>query len=1568
MSAISLKHSTHTSSKMKRIYHYLAVLSLVAFAAGLQAQTPSGIVINGALQHASASGPRMCNEAGTITFGQHIGQSNDVGQTVKYLCLGDMLFVNHNNDSDLSGDPQPATQPGIGYVFYDCPPTQTGPNLATVLTDPCINDTDPIIVGGTPFPLTGGMWVATQSPNGDITLNNNGGLQTAFNNGVALPIQFWFAPITLDQFSASTPGFENGGPCVDVNTDEAFSIVYLNAITASNQMVNQGASGCEGSFVVRGGLPEFDNNTTDYDITISLQGNPAVTGTTSSVATHGSTIQFVVPQPGIYVITIEDGKSCGATFTMDMSVCQAVTFSFPLINASPGTNICVPLTIQDFVNVGSMQFTMVWDGTILDFTNINAINGNVTGLDVNDFNNLFPPLNDTLTFTWADLTFNGVDLNDGETLFEVCFDVIGSLGECSPLNFSNRPTPIEVGDPGVPQPNIYGFLGINGKVNISNDVVFLVTSADSVSCPGLSDGSFTATVAAGTPPYQLTWRRLPAGPVNGPFAVPAAGSMFTANNLQAGLYEVTVMDANNPMNVSRDTAEILSGPVLGVQIQGESPNCFGESNGSVTAVVTLNGVATPNPGPGYTYQWNTVPDPGNVPVLTDLPFGFYAVTVTDPSGCTAMASATLSQPAPLTVTGPNTNITNATCEGAENGAVSIMATGGTSANGTYTFSWDNGLGTVIATNSQVGNLDPGQYCVTVSDDNGCLFNNCYTVNAQKVLDATPLITDASCNGIADGEIFVTGTATGAAAVLPYTFTWSQVGNPPVNNNTSSQLTGLAAGDYVLTLTDSDPAGCEIIRTFTVNEPQPLVATILEQVNETCVVGSDGSITVGVTGGTFPYTYDWSHDAALQDSIATGLTQNTYTVDITDANGCTGMLTANILAPTPPSIVSLLDDTVSCPEDTDGSLTVNAAPGGAPIAGYAWTGGGVTQTINNLAPGTYFVTVTAEDGCSIVDTAQVLAPLPLTLDSTSLRLPDCPGDGNGRITVFASGGTLPYTYTWSTTNVPGTLNPLPGLTAGSYSVTVTDANGCDPLIVPITLPDPPSIQVSFSAITQVSCPDDQTCDGGATATAIYSDGTTGQFNFTWSSGETAMNVANATASQLCRGAQSVTVSDGVCGVILPVTIPSPQDITIGVLSTAVSCNGLGDGSITLTPAGGTGPFDFLWSPSGQQTPTINGLIAGVYSAIVTDANGCTRTQNVEISEPDELILSIDPSLTTPTVSCADGTDGVISVVFNSGQNINPVGNAPFTWSNGIAPAISSIANNLSPGTYSVTITDIKGCRDSLTYTISEPPPLIVVIVPPVAPLCFGEATQIIIDTIYGGTGTALMDYTYQIDNNGLSFPPDQPATVFAGPHIITVEDPAGCRIEEMVNIDQPAEIQVILPAELVVELGDSTARLEPIVVSSLPIDSYLWTPDTYLSSDTVQSPFIVELLESTDYNLLVTDINGCTGTADIFVELDANRNVFIPNVFSPNGDGPNDEFRIFACTGVTSINSVKVFDRWGGQVYEASGLLPVCEGGLRLWDGRKNGRLMNPGVYVYLIEIEFLDRVKLLYRGDVTLLR
>lgn len=122
---------------------------------------------------------------------------------------------------------------------------------------------------------------------------------------------------------------------------------------------------------------------------------------------------------------------------------------------------------------------------------------------------------------------------------------------------------------------------------------------------------------------------------------------------------------------------------------------------------------------------------------------------------------------------------------------------------------------------------------------------------------------------------------------------------------------------MVTLTDASVAGCQTTGEFIVAEPQPLLPTLLEQVNETCIVGNDGSATIGITGGTFPYTYAWSHDGTVVDSIATGLSEGSYTFDVTDANNCTASLQVNILAPTPPNIIQLNDDFVSCAGDTDG---------------------------------------------------------------------------------------------------------------------------------------------------------------------------------------------------------------------------------------------------------------------------------------------------------------------------------------------------------------------------------------------------------------------------------------------------------------------------------------------------------------------------------------------------------------------------------------------------------------------------------------------------------------------------
>ncbi|HMQ87002.1 MAG TPA: gliding motility-associated C-terminal domain-containing protein [Flavilitoribacter sp.] len=1547
---------------MNKSFRLIVLLGILAVSA--HAQTFRNIQVSGEIGPPNPE-KMDCNDAGTIHFGAFNGQSNDIQPDTIFLCFGDQLPIIHNGDASLMGDPNPNTPPGVGYAVYDCKPTITGPNLATILTDGCLNHTSPLVLpDGTMIPQTLGMWVISQNANGNITLVNNGQVQTSFNNGNLVPTTLWLAPITIDVFS--TQGYENdgmggpSGPCVDVSTAESFAVVYLTPINATDQAVTASPTGCEGTFRVTGGLPEW-SSLEEYSVDISLSTNPDIKGTvTSSTPNHNDMVVFSVPQPGVYNITVSDGTSCDFTFSMDMGSCQAVTFVFPLENVSPGQQECLDITVKDFDRVSTMQFTIEWDPTVIDFIDIQNANlalGNLTGL----YTEVSPGM---LTFSWTDpnLGPNGVTLPDGTVLFQLCFNVIGQLGDVSPIAMTGNITPIEVGDPSTPEPFSYGVVVEGGKVIVSDQVLFFLVEQDSLSCPDAIDGSFTVTLADGTAPYQFQWNTVPPTlPNQGPFVIGASGGSMTIGGLQPGNYQITVTDMANPQNMAVDTIEVLSAPEIGVDLVPTSPRCNGESNGRVEAQVLLAGVMQTDLSP-FTFKWNNPTVTGAV--QDNIPSGFYGVTVTDANGCSASASTTLSQPAVLNVLAQNTFITEASCVGAGDGAITISASGGTPANGAYTFTWGGGLGTVTANSATVSALEPGEYPVTVSDSRGCEFMDSYTVAAQKVLTINASVTDVSCNGGTDGAILAVGNTAGAPADLPYTFVWNNSTTPPVNDNVSSNLTDLPAGVYIVTMTDADAAGCQIMDTITVNQPEPLAASIFEQSNETCAVGNDGSVTIAVTGGTEPYNYAWSHDPNLNDPAAAGLSAGMYTVNITDANNCTTSQDVEILAPVPPAITQLDDDSVSCPEDTDGTLTVVATATSAPIVGYNWNTGDQTSTISNLAPGEYIVTVTAENACVTIDTALVLAPLPLALDSVRITSPECPGQGNGQIALFISGGTPPYQYTWSTMpNQPGTFNPLPGLFAGTYSVIVRDANNCTPLIInDLVVSDPPGIVIDLQSLTGVSCPDDTTCDGQATATAIYSDGTTANFNYDWSTGESEVGVPSSAVNQLCRGMQTVTVSDGVCGEIMEFEVASPQDIIISATTENVTCFGLTDGTVSLSATGGTAPYNYQWA-GGPTGPTRNDLGAGSYDVVLTDDNGCNRQQTVQIAQPEEFIVTIDQAETTPTVSCAGDNDGVIVVVESGG---NGLGANPFNWSNGVAPANSPIAANLPAGTYAVTVTDIKGCEDEVSYTINEPAPIVVVLGEPVPPICFGDPGLITIDTIYGGAGMAFLDYSYSVDNNGLFLPANQPATVFGQSHIITVEDPAGCHQDASIDIPQPAEIIIAMDDSRVVELGDSTT-VNP-VVSPFGTYTYDWTPEDYILNGVMSQDITIKPFSSQEYTLTVTNPDGCTATAKIFIELDANRNVYIPNGFHPDGDGDfNDEFRVFACTGVQSINYCRIYDRWGGMVYQQTEIPPVCEGGSKLWDGTINGKRANEGVYVYLIEVTFLDGVTLVYRGDVTLL-
>ncbi len=1477
--------------------------------------------------------------AGTISFSNFMGQSNDTIPDTIYMCLNDAFDIVHNGDSDLTGDPNNATTPGITYAWFDCPPATNGPNLTTILTDPCI-------FIGPPPPANGIYVTASGNFNGNINFNNSGALQSTFNGGD--PILFWFAPITIDNFSLKL--YENDantgetGPCVNLNTAEAFAVVYLNEVELTNFNANTGVSGCEGSITVSGGLPEFDGS--DYDVSITLVGNPSVMGTvTSGAVTHGDDITFQVPAPGLYEIVVEDGKSCGGTFLANMTSCVNMTQSIGSTIVAPGDNICIDVTSENgFVDVQSIQYAITWDGSILQYSGVTNFTPLLTSLTQSAFNNQ----GDTLRMVWFE-SIGGATVPDGTVLFQVCFDIVGMDGECTDVSFVDLGplTSIEIiNDMG----NELGFSGIPGLLCVSNSALQTMAVQDSVTCPGGMDGGFTITVSGGSPPYNITWQDASGGPVNGPGVINVDGGSFTASSLSAGMYIITIMDSSGTPLVGIEQVEVFGPPMLNVLFSTNIPLCNGDP-GSITATLVLDSVIVTNPTQDYAFDWS---NGGATPTISGITSGGYSLIVTEnATGCTIEEDVFLPQPLPLAV---DIQLDTASCSGLADGVISVTVSGGTpDMNGDYTIQ----LAAINVTGT-VANvmLQSGKYDLFIEDANGCTIQQDIFLPSVKILAVTPTITNVDCSGDCNGNIFAQGTTTGGVPALPYTFNWSGMPNPPpsIDMPSNSTLNNLCVGTYFIQMQDID--GCEIMDTFTIVQPTPLDVTLVDVVDETCMPGMDGSITIAVVGGEFPFTYDWGITPST-DSIATGLSAGLYSVVVTDAVGCFDTLSAQVTVPLPPEIQSLNDDMILCADGNNGSLTV-VPVNATDIISYDWSGSLIGSTISNLLPGEYIVTITDINNCTAVDTGYVTAPPPLVLDSISLTSPSCVGGPDGAIIVFVSGGTGPYDFVWSDPTAPnGSVFGF--ASAGDYSIEVSDANNCPQLMIALTLDDPPGIVADFIAIDSVSCANTgMSCDGTATANAMYSDGSTGDFNFIWlGSGETTSNSPTSTAVQLCAGPQQVSVAALICVDTFTVNIPAPPAlISTNPTIENVSCNGLSDGTITLVPSGGSPPYDIAWA-GGVNGPTITDLPVGTYVATITDSKGCSFQHTVTVLEPDPLVVSLDNTLTND-VSCAGLEDGMIAVIVEGGNSLSGV---TYLWQNGIAASDSREAFDLPAGTYFVTVVDAKGCLDSLEHSISAPLPIQFQLgaIPDIN--CFGGNTTITVDSAWGGNPG---QFRFQVDNGPLQITGQAIGGFIAGDHTITVVDVNGCEANTTINIAQPIEIIVDLPSMVEIELGDSLTQLDPVIISSVPIDSFIWSPSNQLSCADCKNPRVTAIDDQL-YTLVVIDINGCTGSASVLVDLDRNRNVYIPNIFSPNGDGINDNFKVFTGPGVSRISFVRLYDRWGELIHEVNEPTPSPDG-TGTWDGTFNGEEMDPAVFLYLIEVEFLDGQVLLYRGDISLIK
>ena len=670
--------------------------------------------------------------------------------------------------------------------------------------------------------------------------------------------------------------------------------------------------------------------------------------------------------------------------------------------------------------------------------------------------------------------------------------------------------------------------------------------------------------------------------------------------------------------------------------------------------------------------------------------------------------------------------TNVSCNGANNGTASATPSSGVAP---YTYSWSPAGGT----SSTASNLAPGTYTVTVTDGAGCTKTASTTITQPSSLSLTTTSNAAACgNSNGSATVSVSGGTSG------YTYSWNTT---PVQ--TTASATNLPSGNYTVTVTDAH--GCTATASVSVTGTAGPATSISNQVNVSCNGSATGSATVTVNGGTAPFGFAWVPSGG-NAANATGLVAGTYTVTVTDANGCTSTSGCTITEPTAISLTSSSTD-ATC-GNANGSATVNATGG---TSGYTYSWNSVpaqtTAIATGLAAGNYTVTVTDANGCTaaanstVTNVAGPVAAASVTADV------NCFGGNDGSAHAGQSGGTSPFTYTWAPAG--GTAANANNLTAGIYTVTITDANGCASA-ASCTIVEPSEIILTTSA-TNAGC---GLSNGSA---SVVASGGTGAYTYSWN---TVPVQTTAIATGLPAGAYIVAVTDGNgCSVTANASVSNATGPSVTLASSVdVTCNGGSNGEATVNVTGGTAPYTYLWSPSGGNSGTASNLIAGNYDVTVTDGLGCISVFSVIISEPAQLIANAGSD-----VSYCDGGSATIG-----GSPAGNGGVAPYTFLWSPATGLSSAADSTpvaAPGTttaYLLTITDDHGCTATSTVTVTVNPL-------PAAPVI--SATT---DTLFSTSSAA---YQWYVDGSIISGATDQqwvPAQ--NGNYTVVVIDVNGCSAE------------------------------------------------------------------------------------------------------------------------------------------------------------------------------------------------
>ena len=1082
---------------------------------------------------------------------------------------------------------------------------------------------------------------------------------------------------------------------------------------------------------------------------------------------------------------------------------------------------------------------------------------------------------------------------------------------------------------------------------------------------GAPTGTATATVAFCGAPYIYSWS-------NG-------ASTQTVSGLAPGTYTVTVSGSVTCPFTYSVTGTVTVNSPPGTPTATNTPvnvTCNGSCNGQITV--------NPSGGVGpYTYSWS--PSGGTSATATGLCPNTYTCYITGSNGCGTTQTATITQPAVLSSTQSQTNVK---CNGGNNGTATMNVSGGAGSPG---YVWTPAPGAGQGTANATG-LTAGTWTCVATDANSCTTQQIFTITQPTVLNvAAGSTTTSSC-------VANTGTAsvTVSGGTPGYGYAWSPA---PGGGQGTANATGMGAGTYVLTVNDANL--CQQTYTVAISTAAGPSSSVLSQVNNSCNGVCIGTASINVTGGTAPINIVWSPapGAGQGTASASQMCANTYTVTATDNNSCKTSQVFVISAP--PAIAATPTTTSASCGSSTGSAIANGT-GGTGMLTYSWntTPPQTTDTAKNLPGGSYMVTITDANGCTGTASAIITNPGSPAVTSAALN-PTCNATCTGKDSVSVSGGTAPYTYSWSNAaTTPG----ISGLCAGVYTCVTHDATGC--LVTKVDTIKAPAAINPAPVSTNITC--NNLCNGFA---KVNVSGGMPVYTYSWSNSASTVD----SISGVCPNTYVCTITDANgCSTTQSFTITQPNVLSANPVTTNITCNGSNNGMACVTPSGGTSTYNYSWIPSpptGQGTSCASGLSTGTSTCVITDANGCIDSANFTITQP--------PALT------GIGTQANATCQLSNGQaTATGGGGSPsysYSWNSGQTTASIS---GLAPGIYTCTIKDSLGCTYPVSDTVTNVGTVPVPVVLNAGPTTYCQGDSLLLTATGGGVGCM---YTWNPTGSNA----DSIYAKSGGTYTLTATNACGTvnTTDALTLYTPPVPTVTGLPTFCPGTSDTLTANSTPVTV---PATTYLWstsatTPTiivnaagnytvtatnmcgvtsavfsvgTYnINADFGPSvysgytPLPVNFLDSSSatavswtwnfgdgqtgsgqdpnhiYNNggtytiteVVTDSHGCKSTDTKVIHVtDLPSWITVPNIFTPNNDGDNDVWQV-RYQGISEFDA-KIYDRWGVMMTEL-----FAPG--QAWDGRTSGgaTAVN-GTYYYIITAKGDDGKQYNFTGYLMLIK